>query len=149
MAQSHNKRELEKNRRKKQKEKRERRAERKLQREDDGKKSFDDMIMYVDEDGNLSSTPPDPTKKKKEIELESIQLGAAERIEEDVNAVHSGTVKFFNDEKGYGFITDKETKESVFVHANNLNFEIKEGNFVEFKVELGPKGYVAIDVVLK
>ena len=57
--QSFNKKEREKKRRKRQKEK----AERREQRKEEGKekKSFEDMLMYVDEDGNLTPTPPDPT----------------------------------------------------------------------------------------
>ena len=70
--QSFNKKEKEKKRRKKKKDKLERREQRKLEREEVGPKSFEDLIRYVDEDGNLTTTPPDPTKKKEEIKLENI-----------------------------------------------------------------------------
>ena len=50
--------------------------------------------------------------------------------------------------KGYGFIKDSETKESVFVHVNNLIDEIKEGNLVSFEVEMGQKGPTAVKVKL-
>jgi cold shock CspA family protein len=66
--------------------------------------------------------------------------------EMDKNRV--GTVKFFNTEKGYGFITDNETKESVFVHINNLNEEVSEGNRVKFQIEMGPKGPMAVNVTV-
>ena len=48
----------------------------------------------------------------------------------------------------YGFIKDLETKESVFVHVNNLMDEIKEGNLVSYEVEMGHKGPAAIKVQL-
>ncbi|MCB2208784.1 MAG: cold shock domain-containing protein [Bacteroidetes bacterium] len=62
--------------------------------------------------------------------------------------MRKGTVSFFNDSKGFGFIRDSETKESVFVHANNLLEEIKEGNLVSFEVEMGHKGPTAVKVKL-
>ena len=86
--------------------------------------SLDDMIAYVDENGMISDTPPDPTKKK-DIKVEDIEIGVAksENIEED--PIRKGVVAFFNDSKGYGFIRDSETKESIFVHINNVIDEIK------------------------
>ena len=91
---------------------------------------MDDMIAYVDENGMISDTPPDPAKKK--VKLEDIKLGVPDReSSEDIDPIRKGTVTFFNDSKGYGFIKDLETKESVFVHANNLLEEIKEGNITK------------------
>lgn len=146
--QSFNKKEKEKKRRKKKKEKKERREQRKIEKEENGTKSFEDMLMYVDEDGNLTPTPPDPTKKKKEIKLENIVLGAAPVDDTPVETVREGQVKFFNDEKGYGFINDKATKESIFVHVNNVEGEIRENDLVTFEVENGPKGPNAVNVKL-
>lgn len=139
------KKEKEKKRRKKQQDKREKRQARKLEREERGKVDFEDLIRYVDEDGNLSTTPPDPTKKKK-IKVEDIMLGVPSREHVQMDPNRKGTVKFFNDEKGYGFIIDSETKESIFVHMNNLAEPIKEGNLVTFEVEMGQKGPNAIRV---
>jgi cold shock CspA family protein len=65
-----------------------------------------------------------------------------------MDPIRKGTVSFFNDSKGFGFIRDSETKESVFVHANNLLEEIKEGNLVSFEVEMGHKGPTAVKVKL-
>ena len=56
-------------------------------------------------------------------------------------------MKFFSDEKGYGFITDKATKESIFVHCNDAYEDIKENHVVEFKIGKGPKGPKAENVV--
>lgn len=58
----------------------------------------------------------------------------------------NGTVKFFNDAKGFGFVTDDETNEEYFVHVSGLIDEIKEGDKVEFDLKEGRKGLNAIDV---
>ncbi len=56
----------------------------------------------------------------------------------------TGTVKFFNGSKGYGFITNDETGQDIFVHATALNgIEINEGDKVEYVEEEGRKGMVA------
>ena len=103
------------------------------------------MIAYVDEFGNISNTPPDPTKKKEIVKAEDIELGVPKRESlEDMDPVRKGVVTFFNDSKGYGFIKDSETQESVFVHINNVEEEIKENNMVTFEVEMGPKGPTAM-----
>jgi cold-shock DNA-binding protein family len=70
---TYNKKEKEKRKLQKRKEKEARKEARK---EAGGKSSLDDMIAYVDEFGNITSTPPDPTKKKEEINAEDIVLGA-------------------------------------------------------------------------
>ena len=78
------------------------------------------MIAYVDENGNISETPPDPTKKK-EIKAKNIEINVPKREDlPEEEKIRKGVVTFFNDSKGYGFIKDSETQESVFVHANNL-----------------------------
>ncbi|WP_339661530.1 cold shock domain-containing protein [Croceibacter atlanticus] len=58
----------------------------------------------------------------------------------------NGTVKFFNDTKGFGFITDSETSEEYFVHVSGLIDRISEGDHVEFDLKDGKKGLNAIDV---
>ena len=60
--------------------------------------------------------------------------------------IHKGQVKFFNEEKGYGFIIDMETRESIFVHANSLEAPIQESDKVSFEIEMGAKGPNAINV---
>ncbi|MFT5166751.1 MAG: cold shock CspA family protein [Saprospiraceae bacterium] len=145
---SYNKKEKEKKRLKKVKEKLERREQRKVEKEEAGPKSFEDMISYVDEDGNLTSTPPDPTKKKKVIKAEDIMLGVPPRDNTPMETTRNGIVKFFNGEKGYGFIIDVETNESVFVHMNNLSDPVTENDKVTFEVEMGPKGMNAVNVKL-
>jgi len=58
----------------------------------------------------------------------------------------TGVVKWFDSEKGYGFIRDLHSNESYFVHVNSLREPIKPGNKVSFLSERGPKGMVAVDV---
>jgi len=58
----------------------------------------------------------------------------------------NGTVKFFNNAKGFGFITPDSGEKDVFVHANNLQDEINEGDKVSYEVESGPKGLSATNV---
>ena len=58
----------------------------------------------------------------------------------------SGTVKFFNNSKGYGFITPDEGGRDVFVHKNGLIDEIADGDKVSYEVEESPKGLNAINV---
>jgi len=60
--------------------------------------------------------------------------------------MNKGTVKFFNDAKGFGFIIDEETKKEYFVHVSGLIDEIKEGDEVEFELAEGKKGLNAVDV---
>jgi CspA family cold shock protein len=60
--------------------------------------------------------------------------------------MNKGTVKFFNESKGFGFISDDETKTEYFVHVSGLIDEIKEGDAVEFDLKEGRKGLNAVDV---
>jgi len=57
-----------------------------------------------------------------------------------------GTVKFFNNAKGFGFITPDDGGKDVFVHVNGLTDEIREGDKVTFDVEEGQKGLNAVNV---
>jgi CspA family cold shock protein len=60
--------------------------------------------------------------------------------------MNRGTVKFFNDSKGFGFITDEESNKEYFVHANGLVDEIRENDEVTFDLEEGRKGLNAVNV---
>jgi CspA family cold shock protein len=57
-----------------------------------------------------------------------------------------GTVKFFNDTKGFGFIKEDETNKEHFVHVSGLIDEIREGDEVEFELQQGKKGLNAVNV---
>ena len=104
-----------------------------------------DMLLYVDQYGNLTETPPDPTNKV-DIDVESIEIGVAKRVEEEVDPVHNGRVAFFNDSKGFGFINDLNSQEKYFVHVNGLMEEIRENDKVSFELERGMKGMNAVKV---
>ncbi len=140
-----NKKEVRNKKEKKRKDKEKKRLARK---EAEKKGSLDDMIAYVDENGNITSTPPDPTRKK-EVKLEDIELGVPSREnDEEIDPIRKGTVSMYNDSKGYGFIKDLVTKESVFFHVNNVleDIPLKEGNIVVFEIEMGHKGPAAIKI---
>lgn len=58
----------------------------------------------------------------------------------------NGTVKFFNESKGFGFITEEGSNTEHFVHVSGLIDEIREGDAVEFDLKEGRKGLNAVDV---
>lgn len=60
--------------------------------------------------------------------------------------MNKGTVKFFNETKGFGFVIDNESKEEYFVHVTGLIDEVQEGDEVEFELKDGKKGLNAINV---
>ena len=135
--------------RKKKEKKRQDKEKKRLARKDGDKKGgLDDMIAYVDENGMLTNTPPDPAAKKK-TKVEDIEISIPKQDEnEKANPIRKGKLKFFNDSKGYGFIQDSETQASVFVHVNEFQDDIMEGNTVTFEVEKGLKGPAAVRVKL-
>ena len=104
--------------------------------------------MYVDANGNFTETPPDPSLKE-EIEIENIEISVSKREDVEEEIERTGTVTFFNDDKGFGFIKDTVSGESVFVHINNTLEPIKENNLVKFEVEMGTQGPVAVKVEVK
>ena len=136
-----NKKEKEKKRLKKRKEKLQRREDRKSNTESGG---LDNMIAYVDENGNITDTPPDPTKKKK-VKAENIEIRIP-RQEKKIITERIGRIEFFNDSKGYGFIKELDTQEKYFVHVNGLIDEVQEGDRVVFELERGLKGMNAVRV---
>ncbi|NBV56833.1 MAG: cold-shock protein [Bacteroidetes bacterium] len=62
--------------------------------------------------------------------------------------MNKGTVKFFNDEKGYGFITPEDGSKDVFVHKTGTTTRINEGDQVTYEIEDGQKGPSAVKVAL-
>jgi cold shock CspA family protein len=137
------KKEKEKKRLKKRQDKQKKKEERKANSEGGG---LDNMMAYVDEDGNITDTPPDPTKKKKVIKASSIEIGVPKREAEDIPTDFEGKVAYFDDSKGYGFITDNISQEKYFVHVSGLLDEVKENDKVSFKLERGMKGMNAVQV---
>lgn len=139
MADSFSKREKQKKKIQKQKEKALRREERK---EDNNKgKSFEDMIVYVDAYGNLTDTKPNP-EDKIEVNVEDISI-LPPTIEEET--IKTGIVSFYS-EKGYGFITENNTRENLFFHNTNCVKPVKRGDKVSFDKEKTNRGYTAINI---
>ncbi len=138
------KKEKEKKRMMEKREKREKMEERKANAKKG--KSLEEMMAYIDENGNITSTPPDP-KKKKVFNQEDMQISVPKYVAPlPGELIRNGVVTFFNDEKGFGFIKDLQSQESVFVHIKQLSFQIKENDKVTFEVEMGPKGPSATSV---
>lgn len=136
-----NKKEVRNKKEKKRKEK----EKKKIARKDGEKNSFEDMIAYVDEFGRISSTPPDPLMKNK-TKLEDIAISTPKQENKEVDVNHTGVITFFNTSKGFGFIRDLKTQESVFFHINNVIGTIQEKSTVSFEVENNQKGISAVNV---
>ena len=140
-----NKKELEKKRIQKRKDKEQRREERKTNSKSG--QSLEAMMAYVDENGNITSTPPDPVKKRT-MKTEDIVLGSRNIESHQNNLPKTGKVSFFNTSKGFGFINDLESGERIFVHYNALLDSIQENDLVTFETQRGVKGLNAIKVKL-
>lgn len=62
--------------------------------------------------------------------------------------MQSGTVKFFNESKGFGFIKDAASNEEIFVHVSGLKDQVRENDEVTFDTVQGKKGLNAVNVKL-
>lgn len=142
-GQSFNKKEIEKKKAKARQDKAEKMGERKANAKKG--KSLDEMMAYLDENGNLSTTPPDPSKKKT-FSQDEIVIGTPKYVPTEEDTIRRGVISFFNDAKGFGFINDLQSQERVFIHINQLTEQVREGDKVTFEVERGPKGLNAINV---
>ncbi len=141
MAETFAKKEKEKKKAKKKLERAEKREERKVN--NNKGKSFEDMIAYVDEFGNITNIPPDK-QKRSENAVAAPQVRNSGDLDEDVES--TGVVALFFEDKGYGFITEDKTRLNIFVHSNKLTESIKEKDRVTFRKESSPKGYAAVNV---
>lgn len=137
-----------KEREKKRLKKREEKQKRKEARKANSNKGagFDNMIAYVDENGHLTDTPPDPSKKVKVL-ASSIELGVPKMEDrEPEDPIKHGKVAFFDSSKGFGFIQETDSQEKYFVHVSGLIDEIAENDKVCFELERGQKGMNAVRV---
>ena len=139
-SEAFNKREFEKKKAQKRQEKEQKKEERKANNKS---KSFEDMLAYVDENGNLSSTPPDQSKKRV-INEADINLTSPNKGGNAPPYVRQGHVKMFDPSRGFGFVRDSQTQEEFFFHVNSADFEVAQGNAVKFDIEQGPKGMNAV-----
>lgn len=140
MADTFKKKDLQQKRAKKKQDKQDRKEERNAN--NNKGKSFEEMIAYVDEYGNITDVPPDK-QNRKQVKLEDIQLGAAPVVEEKD---FSGTLSSFFTDKAFGFIMDDQSRETIFVHSNNFLEAINLKDKVTYERERTPKGYAAINV---
>lgn len=136
-----------KEREKKRQKKREEKAKRKAERAENNQKGagLDSMIMYVDQYGRPTDVPPDQ-QNREEVAVEDIELGVPKVEHEEIDPIRKGRLGFFNSDKGYGFITDAADQEKYFVHFSNFEDDIIEGNNVQFELEKGDRGMVAVRV---
>ncbi|MBS1503879.1 MAG: cold shock domain-containing protein [Bacteroidetes bacterium] len=139
-SETFNKKEKEKKRLKKQQDKKERAEERRANGSKG--KSLEDMMAYVDADGNITSTPPDPSKRK-QVSAEDIQLGVPKQVDLPEETARKGTITMFNESKGFGFIRDAASQESIFVHISSMLEPLRENDKVTFETTQGPKGLTA------
>src|SRR5690554_1640170 len=140
--QTYNKKEKEKAKLKKREEKQKRKDARRAE------KSSGIEFAYVDHDGNLTDTPPDPSLKV-EIDHEDIVLGVPpleEGEREAIDPVRKGKVSFYDSSKGFGFIVDNENNEKYFTHVSGIIDEIAENDNVSFELEKGQRGMNAVKV---
>lgn len=140
--QSFNKSEKEKKRLKKRQDKL---SKKEVRRANSEGGEFANMIAYVDENGLITDTPPDPSKKKK-ITASSIEIGIPKKEDKDTPAEQQGKVSYFDESKGFGFIIDSQTQEKYFVHVSGLTEAIKENDKVSFELQRGLKGMNAVNV---
>ncbi len=139
-----NKKEREKQRARKQQEKRENAGEKAKQRKKG--RSPNDMIAYLDENGNISSTPPIQEKR------ESIQPGRnsgqvfPNRKKDSRPQQGPALASYYNLVKGFSPIIDDESKQQVFVHNSQLSGTISENDRVQFEIENSIKGPSAVNL---
>lgn len=145
--QTYNKSEREKKRIKKREEKQKKKEARRSEAEEKGPGS---EFVYVDFNGNLTDTPPDPSQRV-QVDIESIQISIPRREdtdEEEFDPIREGKVSFFDSSKGFGFIIDKENNEKYFTHVSGIIDEIVEADNVTFELEKGQRGMNAVRVKL-
>lgn len=141
---SYNKREVEKKKQEKRLEKQKRREERKANA---GSGSLDDMIAYVDENGVITDTPPDPIQKQ-EIDIDDIAVSTPKKENMEEPEPNKGRVEYFDRNKGYGFIKSASSVDKYFFHISSAPASIGEDDKVTFDLERGKKGMNAVNIVI-
>lgn len=123
--------------------KRKEKQQRKEERQSTGKASFEDMIAYTDENGQLHATSPE--KPKTEIDVSEILISIPKQ-ENTIIEPLNGYIEYFNAQKGYGFIKQTGSNEKYFFHISSAPSEIAEGDKVTFELERGLRGMNAIQI---
>ncbi|MGG5508215.1 MULTISPECIES: cold-shock protein [unclassified Myroides] len=134
MADSFFKKENNKKKKQKQEEKLKRREERK-QHNNKGK-DLEDLFVYVDKRGQLTHLTPEEQALQEKQELKHTEKISQEN--------HEGTISYVTD-KGYAFVIDSKTRESIFLHQNDLNIPLEKGLKISFKLEQSKNGIRAVE----
>ena len=117
------------------------------ERQSSGSRNFEEMLAYVDENGVITSTPPELNPNKEEIKQEDILISTPKKEDIETSTVLKGRVDYFNESKGYGFIKDLGSGEKYFFHvSNNTLTDISETDIVTFELERGLRGMNAINI---
>ena len=117
------------------------------ERQSSGSRNFEEMLAYVDENGVITSTPPELNPNKEEIKQEDILISTPKKEDIETSTVLKGRVDYFNESKGYGFIKDLGSDEKYFFHvSNNTLTDISETDIVTFELERGLRGMNAINI---
>ena len=118
-----------------------------LKKEERKASGQENEFIYVDEFGQLTDTPMDPSKKIK-VDASTIEIGIRKKEDREVEEVADkvGKVSFFDTSKGFGFIIDTTSQEKYFVHVSGLLEDVKENDKVTFELERGLKGMNAVRV---
>lgn len=141
---TYSKRDNEKKKNEKRAEKQKKKELRKLNEKPAG---FDDMIAYVNEYGQLSSTPHMPKNEvEKSTENKTLQSHHRKNDKPENLSNRTGLVEHVNAEKGYGFITEKTLNAKHFFHVSGLLESVQVGDIVIFDLEQGKKGYNAVRI---
>ncbi|OWP77963.1 cold-shock protein [Flavobacterium oreochromis] len=141
MADSYSKKENNKKKIKKQQDKELRRTERKAN--NNKGKSLEEMFVYVDKNGNLTSVPP----HLQVLEVEKNNEKTNESSSVKRKDFSTGIVTFIKD-TGFGFITEDQTRDNLLFHFEGGNTKFKKNTRVSFKKETTPKGFRATHVVI-
>jgi cold shock CspA family protein len=132
--------------RNKQLKKRKEKEKRKLERKESGKKSgLDDMLAWVDANGQIVSSPPSD-EERAEVKAENIEISVPKGGAAPIESANKGRVKNFDTTKGFGFITTMQMQDDIFFHINDCLEEIKQGDKIEFETEKGVKGLKAVKI---
>lgn len=105
-------------------------------------KTLEEMIIYVDVNGNFTETPPHLQKKEDDFSNFDNSIKNSGQKE---NFDYTGIIKFLSD-KGYGFITEDKTQENVFFHSNQLAQTVVKNDKVKFRKEDSLKGFRAVSI---
>ncbi len=118
-------------------------SKKKEERQNGGKSSFEDMLAYIDENGQLHSTPPE--KSKTEVDVANIAISTPKQVDAE-NEPLKGRIEYFNSSKGFGFVKDLAGSDKYFFHISSAPQGIKEGDKVTFELERGTRGMNAIQI---